>query len=57
MLSLRLSPIFNEKSSLAKGEIRFEENSEKVLQEETSKSYDKEEEAEIRKHLKDMGYI
>ncbi len=49
--------IFNEKSSLAKGEMQFEENSEKVLQEETSKSYDKEEEAEIRKHLQDMGYI
>ena len=51
--------IFNEGSDVGKRKIIFENLSEenKIKQNESDESYSEEEEAEIRQHLKDMGYI
>lgn len=58
-----IEEIFNEKSNISKKSITFENTSEKefikkrILEINDSEAYSKDEEAEIRKHLQDMGYI
>ena len=54
-----IEDIFNEGSDVGKRKIIFENLSEenKIKQNESDESYSEEEEAEIRQHLKDMGYI
>jgi predicted AlkP superfamily phosphohydrolase/phosphomutase len=54
-----IEEIFDEESNIGKRKVTFENISEEnqIKQNESNESYSEEEEAEIRKHLKDLGYI
>ena len=54
-----IEEIFDEESDIGKRKVTFENISEEnqIKQNESNQLYSEEEEAEIRKHLKDLGYI